>query len=106
MTSIKATLNANPLCQHIVFFLLKNETAMDTAKGIAAWWIQHDEVAVQVALDQLIACGVVVPHTLQSGQIYGLTRDPGIRGWLRDTYAVAPSREKQSPRDGRGGQEG
>ncbi len=70
---------------------------MATAKGIAAWWVQRDEIRVQAALDRLIACGVVTPHTFSSGTLYGLTRNPEIRGSLRDTYAVAPSREKQTP---------
>ncbi len=102
MTSIESILNTNPLCQAIVLFLLKNETAMDTARGIAAWWIQQDELAVQAALDRLISCGVVAAHTYSSGILYGLTRNPEIRGWLRNTYAVAPSRENESPRDGAG----
>ncbi len=97
--SIATILEADRLCQQIVFFLLENETAMDCAKGIAAWWVRRDEVAVQAALDRLISCGVVTVHTFTSGILYGLTRNPEIRGWLRDTYAVAPSREKQSPAD-------
>ncbi len=90
-------LEADRLCQQIVSFLLENETAMDNAKGIAAWWVRRDVIAVQAALDRLISCGVVTVHTFTSGILYGLTPNPEIRGWLRNTYAVAPSREKQSP---------
>jgi hypothetical protein len=103
MTFIESTLNTNPLCQAIVLFLLKNETAMDTARGIAAWWIRQDEVAVQAALDRLMSCGVVTAHTYSSGILYGLTRSPEIRVWLRDNYTAAPSRENKSPGDGAGG---
>jgi hypothetical protein len=103
MMSIESTLNTNPLCQAIVSFLLQNEAAMDTARGIAAWWIRQDEVAVQAALDRLITCGVLTAHTYSSGILYGLTRDPEIRGWLRNTYAIAPWRRNESPRDGTGG---
>ncbi len=100
--SIPTILEADPLCQQIVSFLLENETAMDNAKGIAAWWVRRDVVAVQAALDRLISCGVVTVHTFTSGTLYGLTRNPEIRGSLRDTYAVPLSREKQSPGDGTG----
>ncbi len=102
MTSIESTLNTNPLCQAIVLFLLKNVTAMDTARGIAAWWIRQDEVAVQAALDRLISCGVVTAHTYSSGILYGLTRNPEILTWLRNAYAVTPSLRNESPGDGTG----
>jgi len=87
--SIAATLKADPLSEQIVHFLLENETAMDTARGIANWWVQRDELAVQASLDRLIACGVMTPHTFTSGILYGLTRNQEIRVWLRATYRPA-----------------
>jgi len=87
--SIATILNADPLSEQIVLFLLENETAMDTARGIANWWVRRDELAVQAALDRLIACGVVTPHTFTSGILYALTRNQTIRDWLRATYARA-----------------
>jgi hypothetical protein len=91
MTSIETTLNADLLSQQIVFFWLENETAMDTARGIATWWVQGDEVAVQGALDRLTTCGVVTPYTFTSTRLYGLTRNPEVRDWLRSKYALASS---------------
>ncbi len=88
-TLIEATIGANPLCREILLFLLENETAMDTARGIANWWVRRDELAVQAALDCLIACGVITPHTFTSGILYGLTRNKEIRHWLRATYGRA-----------------
>ena len=86
--TITGTLKAHPLCEEIVRFLLDNEHAMDTARGIAAWWVQSDEITVQAALDQLIACRVIALYQFTSGVLYGLTRDQEIRAWLRAVYAA------------------
>ncbi len=89
-TVIESTIATDPLSREIVLFLLENETAMDTTRGIANWWVRNDELAVQVALDRLITCGVITPHTFTSGTLYGLTRNPEIRAWLRATYDQTP----------------
>ncbi len=101
ITDIEATLGMNPLCREIVLFLLENETAMDTSRGIASWWVQCDELAVQAALDRLIACGVIIPHTFTSGILYGLTRNPEIRAWLRRKYSISRAAPGLSSDDGR-----
>ncbi len=101
ITIIEATLGGDPLCREIVLFLLENETAMDSAKGIASWWVRCDELAVHAALDRLIACGVIVPHTFTSGILYGLTRNPEIRAWLRSKYSNIRAAPGLSPDDGR-----
>ena len=100
--SIGATLQGDPLSEQIVLFLLENETAMDTARGIASWWIRRDELAVQAALDRLIACGVITPHVFTSGILYSLTRNQEIRDWLRANYALASKADSHSSGDGRG----
>jgi len=100
--SIGATLQGDPLSEQIVLFLLENETAMDTARGIANWWVRRDELAVQAALDRLISCGVITPHTFTSGILYGLTRNEKIRDWLRASYALISKGESHSSGDGRG----
>jgi hypothetical protein len=99
--SIATTLNADPLSGQIVLFLLENETAMDTARGIANWWVRRDELAVQAALDRLIVCGVVTPHTFTSGTLYGLTRNQDIRDWLRANYTLVSKGDGHCPGDGR-----
>jgi hypothetical protein len=91
--SIDATLKAYPLCRDIALFLLEHENAMDTVRGIADCWVQCDKVAVQNALDRLIACGLVSIFTLSSGTLYGLTRSAEIREWLRSS--LLPSRKDQ-----------
>ena len=103
--SIVASLEADPLCREIVLFLLRNETAMDTARGIAHWWVRCDEVAVQAAVDRLISCGVLITHTLTSAILYGLTQNREMRAWLRVTYGdgAGPTKiaaEKRRPAQG------
>jgi hypothetical protein len=100
--SIAATLKENPLGEQIVLFLMENEAAMDTARGIAAWWVGCDEVAVQAALDRLIACGVITAYTFSSGILYGLTRNEDTRVWLRTVYGAALRQASRSGNDGEG----
>ena len=100
-TLIEATIGADPLSREIVLFLLDNETAMDTVRGIANWWVRRDELAVQAALDRLIACGVITPHTFTSGILYGLTRNQEIRRWLRATYGRTAKAGSHSSGDGK-----
>ncbi|HSB52622.1 MAG TPA: hypothetical protein VLD40_08180 [Dissulfurispiraceae bacterium] len=88
ISTISATLQDNPLCHQIMHFLIQNESAMDTVKGIAACWVDSDEVAVRSALDYLITCGAVSAYTLGSGTLYGLTRNPGVRAGLRSTFGI------------------
>ena len=83
---ITYALQADPISLHIVRFLLKNKQAMDSAKGIAAWWVDCDEVAVQAALDRLIGCGVLSAYTFKSCTLYGLTANEEIREWLETVF--------------------
>lgn len=84
-TVLTAILEADSISCEILRFLLQNETAMDSAKGIAAWWVHRDELAVQPSLNRLFACGAILAHTLTSGvTLYRLTQDGNARTWLRD----------------------
>ncbi|MBP1688467.1 MAG: hypothetical protein H6Q33_4610 [Deltaproteobacteria bacterium] len=92
-TTLAAVLQADPVSCEILRFFLKNESAMDSAKGIAAWWIHRDELAVQPSLHRLFACGAVLAHTLTSGvTLYKLTQDPELRAWLQNALGVADDR--------------
>jgi hypothetical protein len=79
--NIKDVLEA-PLCLQITRFFLQHQSAMDTAEGIAAWWVHCDPMAARAALDSLIRAGVVECHTFSTGTMYRLTRDPSFRAWL------------------------
>jgi len=97
-TAIATILRESSVCQQIVTFLLENETAMDTVKGVAAWWLGCDEIAAQAALDQLTVCGVVNVRTLISGSLYGLTRDPNIRTSIRVALMRELMKREKPPR--------
>jgi len=82
--AISVAAEADPLSRNILVFLLENQNAMDSAKGIAAWWVHNDELAVQSSLNRLFACGAIVAHTLSSRTtLYGLTPDVEVRTQLR-----------------------
>jgi len=85
-SAIAAAIESDPLARDILCFLSANENAMDTASGIAAWWLHNDEVAVQPSLHSLVLCGAIIAHTLRSGTtLYGLTQDFEVRAGLRST---------------------
>lgn len=91
--TLAALLQTDPVSREILRFFLKNESAMDSAKGIAAWWIHRDELAVQPSLQRLFACGAVLAHTLASGvTLYKLTQDPELRTWLQNALGVSEDR--------------
>ena len=95
--SLAAALEEFPLCRKIILFLIENENAMDTARGIAVCWVESDEVAVQAALDRLIMCGAVSAHMLRSGTLYSLTPNQSVRAQLRTAVGVAPKMGSGSP---------
>jgi hypothetical protein len=102
VSPIASTLKADPLAGDILRFLLENERAMDSTKGIAAWWVHTDELAVQSALQHLVACGAILAHTLSSGTtLYRLTQDLEIRAWLRRALGGPPQRRRGNGRHGR-----
>ena len=94
---IEAALTAFPLCRSIAEFLAVHHRAMDTASGIAAWWVGSDVPAVQAALDCLVACGIVVAHTRTCGTIFGLNRHPAVRDWLRGILGEPSERRRPDP---------
>ena len=98
ITALATILRESSVCQQIVTFLLENETAMDTVKGVAAWWLGCDEIAAQAALDQLTACGVVNVRTQISGSLYELTRDPNIRTSIRVALMRELMKREKPPR--------
>lgn len=82
--AISTAVEADSLSRNILVFLLENQNAMDSAKGIAAWWVHSDELAVQSSLNRLFACGAIVAHTLSSQTtLYGLTADVEVRAQLQ-----------------------
>src|SRR4030042_6772749 len=102
-SAIAAILESDPLSCEIVRFLLDNESAMDSAKGIAAWGVHNDQLAVRPSLHRLFACGAVQAHPLSSGTtVYGLTQNPEVRAWLRSAFgnSVTAGRTLKGRQDG------
>jgi hypothetical protein len=85
MNRLTTTLESHPLCRKLVVFLLKNKGAMDNATGVAFSWLHCDKAAAQDALDRMASFGVITTRTLTRGTLYGFTRSPEIRAWLKAT---------------------
>jgi|OpeIllAssembly_1097287.scaffolds.fasta_scaffold1000211_1 hypothetical protein len=95
--AIVAVLDTDPLSRNIMRFLSENKRAMDTAKGIASWWVQQDEIAVLTSLQHLFACGAIRAYSLTSGAtIYGLTENPEVRAWLQKRLDLLRVRTRES----------
>jgi hypothetical protein len=96
LAPVASVIETDHLARHILRFLLENERAMDSAKGIAAWWVKTDELAVQPSLNRLFACGAITAHTLNSGTtLYGLSQDPDLRVWLRSALGIPERHPKR-----------
>ncbi len=83
---IVSILEKYPLCSKIVTFFLERNFAMDTAKGIADWWLEKDLEATQEALNQLVSCGVVILRTYSGINLYSFTNNPRLRAKLKEYY--------------------
>ena len=57
--TLRDLLARDPVCRDIVEYLMQNNDAADTARGIAQWWIRRDVAATQEALMKLQEWGVV-----------------------------------------------
>ncbi len=97
ISALRTIIQENALCDRIVRFLMEHEDAMDNARGIAACWVDSDELSVHSALEALIGCGVVTAYTLGSGTLYGLNRNPEARAWFRTTFSGDSQRLMLSP---------
>ena len=102
--NILTTISGFPLCREIVAFFLNHNHAMDTARGIADWWLSSDLTLVQEALDKLVACSVVIVHTKGGKISYSFTQDADLQSVLRESLvgvkkeagnSVTPGKETQ-----------
>ncbi|RMF88288.1 MAG: hypothetical protein D6736_10885 [Nitrospinota bacterium] len=83
---ILTVLERCPLCAKIVAFFLRHKAAMDTARGIAEWWVQEDLETTQEALHRLVACRVVIMRTYSGINLYSFTTDPEIQEKLEEYF--------------------
>lgn len=68
------------MCREIVQYLMRNNEAADTARGIAEWWIKRDVSSTSEALSKLQACGVVQSYAVQDTTfVYAYTKKAVLR---------------------------
>jgi hypothetical protein len=92
-TALRDLIARDPVCRAIVRYLMLNNDAADTVRGIAEWWIGQDVVATQNALMKLQRCGVVEPHVVQDNTfVYAYTKRAVVRQSLaRHVHGSAPA---------------
>ena len=80
------------MCREIVQYLMRHNEAIDTARGIAEWWINRDVLSTRQALLKLQACGVVQSYIVQGDTfVYAYTRRAVMRQSLaRCLQATVP----------------
>ena len=78
--TLRELLAHDPVCRDIVRYLMHNNDAADTARGIAQWWIRRDVATTQEALMKLQDCGVVQTHIVQDRTfVYAYTKRSVVR---------------------------
>lgn len=80
--AIRELLERDPVCIAIVGYLNRHPQAMDTAPGIADWWIRCKLHPTQEALAKLMDLRVVQCRSDGSTSIYAYTHDPQLQRWL------------------------
>jgi hypothetical protein len=92
--TLRDLLANDPVCRDIVQYLMHNNDAADSARGIAQWWIRRDVAATQEALMKLQDWGVVQMHAVQDHTfVYAYTKRSVVRQSLARYFggAHAPS---------------
>ena len=76
---MRALLLGDPVCEDIAIYLHHHRSAVDTARGVAEWWIDRDPRSTENALAKLLEHGVVTSYAHGSVRIYGYTKEREIR---------------------------
>ena len=80
VTPLRDLLASDPVCREIVQYLMRNNEASDTPRGIAEWWIRRDVASTQEALMKLQTCGVVQSYLVQDNTcVYAYTKRAVLR---------------------------
>lgn len=80
--AIRELLGRDPVSLAIVAYLSRHPQAMDTAAGIADWWIHRELRPTQEALAKLMDLGVIQCRSNGPTTIYSYTREPKLQRWL------------------------
>ena len=90
--TLRELLAYDPVCRDIVQYLMRNNDAVDTARGIAQWWVQRDLAATQEALMKLQDWGVVQTRAVQDHTfVYAYTKRSVVRQSLARYFGKAPA---------------
>ena len=82
LDNIRELLERDQVCVQIVAYLSRHGRAVDTARGIAEWWINQEFRSTQEALLKLLAHGVVRTYVQGATRMYAYTKNPLLRQWL------------------------
>ncbi len=77
--AVRALLRGDATCEDIATYLHHHPSALDTARGVAEWWVDRDARSTENALSKLLEHGVVVSYAHGAVRIYGYTKDRDIR---------------------------
>jgi hypothetical protein len=96
--ALRDLLGRDAVCREIVQYMMRNTEAVDTARGIAEWWIDRDVPSTRLALLKLQECGVVQSYIIQGETfVYAYTKRAVVRQslarYLQET--VAPPAPKE-----------
>lgn len=80
--AIQNLIERDPVCGEIVAYLSRHARAVDTARGIAEWWINRELRATQEALLKLLDHGVLRSYVQGATRVYAYTNNPLIRRQL------------------------
>ncbi|HYS19403.1 MAG TPA: hypothetical protein VET45_20925 [Candidatus Binatia bacterium] len=97
-TALRDLLARDAVCREIVQYLMRNNEAADTARGIAEWWINRDVPSTRQALSKLQKCGVVQSHMVQDDTfVYAYTKRAVLRQslarYLQETIVPDSAKE-------------
>jgi len=96
--ALRDLLGRDAVCREIVQYLLRHNEAVDTARGIAEWWINRDVPSTRLALLKLQECGVVQSYIVQGETfVYAYTKLAVVRQslarYLRESAAPLKAKE-------------
>jgi len=97
--ALRDLLGRDTVCREIVHYLMRHSEAVDTARGIAEWWINRDVPSTRLALLRLQECGVVQSYIVQGETfVYAYTKRAVVRQslarCLHDTIARHAPKER------------
>ena len=97
--ALRELLGRDVVCREIVQYLMRHNEAVDTARGIAEWWINRDVASTRHALLKLQEHGVVQSYIVQGENfVYAYTKRAVVRQslarYLQDPVVPPAAKER------------